>query len=226
LSGLASEMQTALNTAYQLQDDIKEPDIYVAGLWRNQLWRGLLWVAHWDNRHRGASSRTTIFRAPSWSWASINGFITYFACGSQIKDLEAYDPVDPVLWEWEVCAKIIRVSSFVLGANPDDIEGLDGALVLRSKLKEAVPQQSYMHDPINNAKLGMFFLDETEWTPKPVICVEIAAKREPQGPRELTWCLLLEPSSDADGHYRRVGALALNAVDWFNRKETETVTIL
>jgi hypothetical protein len=222
LSGLASEMQKALKTAYELQDGIREPDIYIDGLWRNQLWRGLIWVTHWDNR----SSKRTKFRAPSWSWASTNSFITYFACGSQIKDLEAFDPVDPVWWEWEVCVKVVSVNPCRAHSNMEVGESLDGALVLRSKIKEAVPENLYMHDPVTNAKLGMFFPDETDWIPKPVICIEIAAKKELQGARKLTWCLLLESTESIEGHFRRVGALALEAVDWLDEKESETITIV
>jgi len=55
LAGLASEMQKVLNKAHDLQS-IKQADLYVLGLWRNQLWIGLLWVSHWDNSLRGVLS--------------------------------------------------------------------------------------------------------------------------------------------------------------------------
>lgn len=55
-------------------------DTYLAGLWRNNLLPGLLWVV--NERLRGRfykmqSSLPMSWRSPSWSWASIDGSITY-----------------------------------------------------------------------------------------------------------------------------------------------------
>ncbi|KAM6536285.1 hypothetical protein FALCPG4_002294 [Fusarium falciforme] len=44
-------------------------DDYVAGMWRRYLEGELLWVAHGDHRPRE-------YRAPTWSWASIDGPVT------------------------------------------------------------------------------------------------------------------------------------------------------
>lgn len=43
---------------------------YLAGLWREDMWRGLRWV-----RHGLPGTRPKCYRAPSWSWASIDGRI-------------------------------------------------------------------------------------------------------------------------------------------------------
>ena len=58
LSGIATRYQKATN------------DIYCAGLWKAGLWKGLRWqVADPKN------DRPSIYRAPSWSWASVFGQI-------------------------------------------------------------------------------------------------------------------------------------------------------
>jgi hypothetical protein len=47
---------------------------YLAGLWRDTLVKGLLWHV----RGPRAPQRYTSYRAPSWSWASIDGNVKYF----------------------------------------------------------------------------------------------------------------------------------------------------
>ncbi|PMD62166.1 HET-domain-containing protein [Hyaloscypha bicolor E] len=59
LSGLASYIHQLTN------------DIYLAGLWRNDLHLGLLWKS-WSK-----TRPTKAFRAPSWSWASCEGEIHF-----------------------------------------------------------------------------------------------------------------------------------------------------
>lgn len=61
-SGLAKEAQ---NRAGMSQDD------YCAGLWKADLPRALLWEA------RPGACQQQKWRAPSWSWASIDGLITF-----------------------------------------------------------------------------------------------------------------------------------------------------
>jgi hypothetical protein len=50
-------------------------DDYVAGMWRRYLEGELLWVVQ-GNHHTGCWTRPREYRAPSWSWASIDGPIT------------------------------------------------------------------------------------------------------------------------------------------------------
>jgi len=58
LSGVASEIQKRID------------DIYIAGLWRDDLHRGLVWEVH-------RSGPAAKYRAPSWSWASIDGRVLF-----------------------------------------------------------------------------------------------------------------------------------------------------
>lgn len=73
LSGAALEMQTLLNEAY------------LAGLWRGHLVAELLWyVHHWQET---ASFRSQPYRAPSWSWASIDGQIEFVNSSTFVSNL-------------------------------------------------------------------------------------------------------------------------------------------
>ncbi|KAF2240899.1 HET-domain-containing protein [Trematosphaeria pertusa] len=53
-------------------DNISEKLEYLAGIWRHTLPYGLLWRVD-DHRH----PRPVMYRAPTWSWASVNGEINY-----------------------------------------------------------------------------------------------------------------------------------------------------
>ncbi|KAI1733811.1 heterokaryon incompatibility protein-domain-containing protein [Xylaria scruposa] len=48
---------------------IAEDDCYLAGLWRVDLWEGLSW---YRDPHHPPGSRPAQYRAPSWSWASLD----------------------------------------------------------------------------------------------------------------------------------------------------------
>jgi|SRR3569833_553676 len=52
-------------------------DTYVAGLWEEDIYRGLLWYATMTSAEEALH-----YRAPSWSWASINGPVHFYTLGS------------------------------------------------------------------------------------------------------------------------------------------------
>ncbi|KAF2102777.1 HET-domain-containing protein [Rhizodiscina lignyota] len=79
ISGLARAMQKQLKN-----------DSYLAGLWRDNIYGGLLWEVdkgrklihgfqqdstHLAVRRYGLSTRADAYRAPSWSWASVEGMV-------------------------------------------------------------------------------------------------------------------------------------------------------
>ncbi len=62
LSGLVSEINKLLGD-----------DVYLAGLWRNDLLNDLCWSPHYAEECFPPST----YRAPSWSWASLDGRVSY-----------------------------------------------------------------------------------------------------------------------------------------------------
>jgi hypothetical protein len=52
---------------------------YLAGLWRSDILRDLLWFSTYEDRtdEFATPSRPDGYRAPSWSWASIDGTISW-----------------------------------------------------------------------------------------------------------------------------------------------------
>ncbi|KAF4463147.1 hypothetical protein FALBO_10025 [Fusarium albosuccineum] len=70
LSGLAKEMTNVLR------------DDFVLGLWKKTLWRDLLWWV----KSPATATIPTGFIAPSWSWAAVNGAISYGLPGRDDED--------------------------------------------------------------------------------------------------------------------------------------------
>jgi hypothetical protein len=66
LSGLAKTIQTQIGHAY------------CAGMWRNSLLLDMLWRCVNSN-----GKRPQMWRAPSWSWASVTGLVTYDTMGGR-----------------------------------------------------------------------------------------------------------------------------------------------
>jgi hypothetical protein len=102
----------------KLQDD------YLAGLWKKDLLYGLLWDGHLNG------TTAPVYRAPSWSWASVDGPIQYHIVDGPIlyhvkdKHRQLY-PLAQVL------------ESFTTIANRDDItaEVKDGYIRLSGHLQ-------------------------------------------------------------------------------------------
>ncbi|KAF9872314.1 hypothetical protein CkaCkLH20_10141 [Colletotrichum karsti] len=63
ISAVAKEMQKHLS-------DVGEPTTYLAGLWGSRLPQALIWYIEPSSVQR---SRPRSFRAPSWSWAAVDG---------------------------------------------------------------------------------------------------------------------------------------------------------
>lgn len=77
LSGLANDMQNCLN------------DRYLAGLWERNLANDMMWcIQECKQEDKSPSVRPTGYRAPSWSWAFVDGAIIYQ------RDMENGDPHD------------------------------------------------------------------------------------------------------------------------------------
>jgi hypothetical protein len=64
-------------------------DTYIAGLWRTNLIEGMIWQA--TGHAKGRTSESEVYRAPSWSWASIDGPFGMFCLGSKVDEGEWSD---------------------------------------------------------------------------------------------------------------------------------------
>jgi hypothetical protein len=69
LAGISNDLKRRL---HDLRPEI--PHRYIAGLWEEDLRTGLCWSTRFGN------TRPTVYRAPSWSWASIDGASGHLNC--------------------------------------------------------------------------------------------------------------------------------------------------
>ena len=96
-------------------------DEFLVGLWKSRLWRDLLWWV--KNPERCVRLQT--FTAPSWTWASVNGPISYKLLGRDSDD------------ELDQCAEIIRVEV----ESNQTVSAFTGKIVVRGKLVPMMPQR-------------------------------------------------------------------------------------
>ena len=68
LSGLAHSFETVHGV-----EKLTDTNDYLAGIWRNDLAKGLLWTLH----DSSDASRHTQYIAPTWSWASMKGQVHF-----------------------------------------------------------------------------------------------------------------------------------------------------
>jgi hypothetical protein len=77
-------------------------DDYLAGLWRSNLIEGLLWRTSKPRYSIGA------YRAPSWSWASVDGAVGTMNLGASTEDIN----------EWTDIATVLDCQVTLKGRNP------------------------------------------------------------------------------------------------------------
>jgi hypothetical protein len=109
LSGLARVVAERMN------------DTYVAGMWRSSLIETMMWQAV------GTTSAVSQYRAPSWSWASIDGPFVIFCSGAYPDD-----------GEWATLATVIDCQVTLKGENPYG-EITSAHLELRAPLEPLTP---------------------------------------------------------------------------------------
>ena len=123
LSGLAQQYQSRLKSAY------------LAGLWRTNLITDLMWFAYPDlskNPKRYSTQKLQTWRAPSWSWASLEGPIR-FCRTLQIAKAE-HDVENVTYWVEIVSATCTPSSLDPLGTVAS------GRLALRGRSRESFLQ--------------------------------------------------------------------------------------
>ncbi|VUC31904.1 unnamed protein product [Clonostachys rosea] len=163
---------------------------YLAGLWQHNLRRDLAWwvPAVALNSSPDVTRRAASYRAPSWSWASIDGELrttTIYRVGEEttLRGLTRR--------AHESECQIVKCETIPLSSlNPlGEVES--GLLILRGRMRCAdISPASFHHgynmitmvDPETKEELGQFLPDDTS-TPPPYTKI---------------WCVLLYTGSDLD----------------------------
>ena len=187
-------------------------DDYLAGLWRAHLPSALMWTTHNGLQANGEPThRPGTYRAPSWSWASVEGLI------------EVFSGARPGEERWLELCQILDASTTALG---EDTTGQvsDGYIKLRGRLlgtedlsfhtspKGKVVQiaRSCDGDP-SKSWINCQIDDVAQWSPRSNVLLPILQcdHRSPQS------CMLkglvLVPVDGRSDTYKRIGTWNDNA---------------
>ncbi|KAF2687377.1 HET-domain-containing protein [Lentithecium fluviatile CBS 122367] len=213
-------------------------DEYVAGLWRSTLLEGILWQA--IGTHRGATNASPVYRAPSWSWASIDGSFGNLGLGKDLRyisedgewsdigtildchvELKGENPYGEVKSGW------LKIKAPVEPLSPSEEKEPDHETVphkraLRMKTKTGKPFGTYcMFDTIDDDSALQLSLSA-------LLLAYIERKKSGR----TFQALIVTPVEGQEGYYRRVGKIIFNDesignCDWMqDQTEMETITLL
>ncbi|KAE9362628.1 HET-domain-containing protein, partial [Stipitochalara longipes BDJ] len=193
LSGLVSEMQAA------------HGGVYVAGAWRDDLLRSLLWRRDPKSMHstmtRTLPRRPTEYRAPSWSWVAIDEAISYDLITLNRPQIDRLRPTT---------AQIESVSLVPAGSDPKG-RLKSGSMLVRRKLK--------LYTPSNVSRNMIFhfdFREEVDHLPVYLLCLfESWLEDSHTGKGKWAWALALVMIEDPAPVFSRVGVVSNVLSEWF-----------
>jgi hypothetical protein len=173
---------------------------YLAGLWEGDLLHGLVWSVAPNKDVCRPGSIHPSFRAPTWSWASIDGAIQY--------------PVRKP-GGLEACAEVLHVDILPVGKSQTG-HILGANVQIRGPMKTAtwVPAPPHGHYGMqlvcpgypHDRDLLMRLYPDTEHDAleTTVHCLQLC--RQSRGPSQRVFGLVLVPTGVRDGEYRRIGS--------------------
>ncbi|KAL9117158.1 MAG: hypothetical protein Q9187_006309 [Circinaria calcarea] len=206
ISGIAKIFQS------KLQDE------YLAGLWRRILLPDLLWCAdRVENEEKGrAPRRPNSYRAPSWSWASIDGVIQPFGHSSKFD------------YEKEAMATILDAKTSPVSEDPTG-QVIGGMIRLRGVL---YPEGLEIEH--TNSRFGSIFdahdnyITRLNYDVRPnlptqtrtIYCLPLSFYDA--GDDSVIRGLGLEPSGLGQGVYRRFGWFSVRSIEACKALQEET----
>lgn len=229
LSGVAHKIQPLIGGKYH------------AGLWECDLLRGLLWKPRnvISQRKFPRLTRPAVYRAPSWSWASLNGSIFYGYTADRFRNWEKAQESHP--------AKVLEVNIDHIGPSYDPMGGVAGGIL---KIDAPVRMAVIVPKSMNSVKTerldfrGLLHRrSPTRW--HLLVGNESVDKSDPEAVGALgeldaeenfpttLWCLrltlkegiLLAPPRGDSQAAKRIGFFELHRDDWFDGCENRRVII-
>jgi hypothetical protein len=189
---------------------------YVAGLWAQDLWIGLLWYS----KENEPLSRPQSYRAPSWSWASVDGPVDFFSINAGQVPTDTIDFEDGEHW------------IDLAGKDPyGRVKG--GTLTLKGYIREARIRTIEEEDEYEGVRLtkqivcdeisaiGSATLD-TSMRDGPIWCLRVSSSYLNNGIKiHSALVLLLSPTENQDEwEFRREGFAAFFESRVFNPDRT------
>lgn len=201
---------------------------YMAGLWRDYLHVELLWHV-WGFR---AARRPSDYRAPSWSWVSVEGSIEY--------DFGGALPRNPIS---TICHVDVLDINCSLKGNDSTGQVTAGYIRLRGKLVQTSCEQPFESKQDNaglptlrrNGIRTEFYPDVSLDALEPSYCLRIRTVNYGiqvplPGDYKTTSSLVLQRVKNAESTFTRIGCLIHNKSDdftaWWDGAEEQVITIL
>jgi hypothetical protein len=185
--------------AKQMQNRFAETNIYLAGLWKTNL----VYQLPWSTSATEFGARPETYRAPSWSWASVDGVI------SSPHILSSY--------RTQVLAQVLEAYTIPVADPMGQVRS--GSIRLRGrlcraalKMKGPLPLEISLYSLDKTTYLGGASLDtDAGWlgagTEREVHCMPMFQERTSHG-REMNG-VLIEPTNFKRGQFRRIGSFRL-----------------
>lgn len=178
ISGLVREIQP------QTQDS------YIAGMWQRDLEIQLCW----STRHAQPLKRASQYRAPTWSWASLDGAISY-----NDMPVRSAGESDVTLFARVICSDLQFVGTDVLGQ-------LSSAnLRLRCNHLLHIAEVTERHVRASNRIVGVSTILDDRFYAQVHEAVTLPVFHRSVGCTTIFRGLLLEPTRQQKGQYRMLG---------------------
>ena len=206
-------------------------DIFLAGLWKHYLWKELLWcvktidtivmgrILH-DTPAGPPSHRLTRLCMPTWSWASVSGWIRY--ADNEFEKLSDHKVLVDIL-----DVRLEQPEKYFNGHS------LTGTLTLHGTLRRAVSMSAALsteseevyngrHDiksPTTDELVGYLVRDETERLFGEILCIAMTRADN------YIWCLAIESTGQAKNEYKRIGLVWWRERQWDEAALSDRVVI-
>jgi hypothetical protein len=215
-------------------------DEYVAGLWKGDLHRGLLWSAVSSTQRLDGLRE---YRAPSWSWAALPATCSFVVRGTILHDIDmrpfeiqearaetdGRDPYGQVRSAW------LSIRGHLKKADVVSTAAVDREDKLKRVVEKRLRYVDNLFDLDAGVSLGSYIADNKEldgltdvWCTPVISCRSFFDKSG----KSRDWyglVLVPDPGGRVDGSrqcFRRVGHFTIWAFDWFSGCESAEFSII
>lgn len=194
-----------------------QPDTYLAGLWKSQIPFALLWARSRRQRSHVNANPLANYRAPSWSWASVDGDVKLAGFGRNVTSQET-----------ELLSHGLSTSGGPFGATTDGHIRLRGPLArVRLSTEETTSEHGRLHDQEGQIEQLMSTTVYVPSSPSSVFAIGILPDYEEdhqvgqateiyllkvcsaEGSSMSSRGLILRPATNGNGTFCRLGTFSM-----------------
>jgi hypothetical protein len=223
LSGIARVLANRLS--------INPEGSYLAGLWKDSLIQDLLWKVDHEATVKREVGKDT-YTAPSWSWASLSGPVSYFFPEYQFRFESLVEVLD---------ASCTRISADPTGAVAGGALKITGWLQPITLEIQAHPEAchqrcsptvAFIYEPDEGGKIRVFLDQPLEigMYTQGYQCLELGAHVDTFTGARRTWLLVVEETSSSGPHglrvLRRTGIGSTCLADWTTHCYSDWETVI